>query len=123
MFHKLLEDGDVERQPISERMAHYIVPKALGRTESATAIPAFGEPLSDRCLLWPHARAHRDQQRVQLISVECDDGWYHDVAYPGYMWADTPNLWRAPGLTFSGSSNEHVYAHEPLNTEFEELCR
>jgi hypothetical protein len=51
---------------------------------------------------------------VQLVSVKTVEGWYYDLWYPSYSWADTPNSWQAPGLKFSGESNEHTLSYPPL---------
>ena len=51
------------------------------------------------------------------------EGWHYDLCYPGYMWADTENVWRAPGFEFSGSLNGHYYGYEPLESVVRSLRR
>jgi len=49
-----------------------------------------------------------------LVSVETETGWYHDVWYPGYAWADTPRSWRPVGLNAQGDSNTYFLDHPAL---------
>jgi hypothetical protein len=65
-------------------------------------------PLSRAGLLWPQARARRDFERVQLVSVGAQAGYYYDLWYPGYVWADTVTLWRTPGLKAAVGTNDHI---------------
>ena len=72
-------------------------------------------------LLLPQARAKRDAQRLQLISVQAGEGWFHDLLYPGYCWAETPDRWRPPGLVL-GDGNYRL-DHAPLHQAAGELNR
>jgi hypothetical protein len=87
----------------------------------ALHVPKFNELISDACTLWPQARAKRDAEKVALVSVEANGGWYYDLWYPAYMWAETPHRWRAPGLTLAGSSNGYYFEHAPLKRTIQEL--
>lgn len=116
-----IEDGSVRRQPVHERFTLYVIPAALGPREAARRVPGFNEALSERGLLWPHARARWDFERAQQVSVEVEGGWHHDLWFPGYAWADTERLWRPPGLVFSGSTNGHVVGFEALEEALEAL--
>jgi hypothetical protein len=105
----LIDRGDVRRRPVSPRFVLYDVPFALAGKE-ALYVPAQGEPISEACLLWPHARARLDRERVTQITVGAPGGWTHEVWYPGYCWCDAPDSWRPPGLEDDGR-----FAHVPLS--------
>lgn len=112
----LVERGDVARTAVGDRFAHYVIPRRLAGNDlpRALRVPRFNAPLSSECLLWPQARARLDRERVHLVSVEAEAGWYHDLWYPGYAWADTPRSWRPAGLAAQGDSNEYLLSHAPL---------
>jgi hypothetical protein len=111
-----IDGGAVERTPHGRRFVHYRVPQRLaeGRLGDWLVVQPFGQSLAAAGLLAPQARARLDGERVQLLSVESAAGTYHDLWYPGYAWAETPQRWRPPGLAPAGSSNEHTVDHEPL---------
>jgi hypothetical protein len=122
----LVERGDVARKVLGERFASYVIPRRLaagGDVERALRVPGFNAPLSSECLLSPRARARFDRERVHLVSVETDGGWYHDLWYPGHVWAETPGLWRPAGLRAQGDSNTHLLEHPALADEVSELAR
>lgn len=121
----LVERGDVARKVVGDRFAHYVMPRRLvgGDLPRALRVPRFNAPLSSECLLWPHARAHFDRERVHLVSIEAEAGWYHDLWYPGYAWADTPRSWRPPGLAAQGDSNAYLLHHAPLADAVGALAR
>jgi hypothetical protein len=121
----LVERGDVAREVLGERFARYVIPRRLWGDDLARAlrVPSFNAPLSSECLLWPQARARFDRERVHLVSVEADAGWYHDLWYPGYSWADTPHSWRPAGLRARGNSNTHLLEHPALSDAASELAR
>jgi len=121
----LVERGDVARKVLGERFAHYVIPRRLGASDlpRAVRVPGFNAPLSSECLLWPQARARFDRERVHLVSVEAEAGWYHDLWYPGYAWADTPRSWRPAGLSAQGDSNTHVLDHPALADAVDGLAR
>jgi hypothetical protein len=101
------------------------VPSAISRAtlETALRVPDFNAAISDDVLFWPQARARWDREKVQLVSIETANGWYHDLWYPAYLWAETPNSWRAPGLEFVENS-KYGLSHAPLEAvarQFQEL--
>ena len=112
----LIESGEVLRTVCHPRFVHYAIPRPVATRDLGAALhtPRFNAPLSSTTLLLPHARARLDRERVQLVSVEAPNGWYYDLYYPGYAWADTPRSWRVPGLTSAGTSNSHLLDHPPL---------
>ncbi len=71
----------------------------------ALKIPAFNALLDDSVWLWPQSRNRFDGECVQLVTIPVSGGFHHDLWYPGYMWAETPDRWRAPGFEFAGSTN------------------
>jgi hypothetical protein len=120
----LVERGDIARKLLGERFAHYVIPHRIAGADLARAlrVPSFNAPLSSDCLLLPQARAHFDRERVHLVSVEADGGWYHDLWYPGYAWADTPRSWHPAGLSSQEDSNAHLLDHPPLTDAVAELA-
>jgi hypothetical protein len=120
-----IENGSIERTQLGERFVHYAIPRSLAETDLAAAlhIPPFNVPFSRAALLWPHARAKRDRERVQLVSTATRQGLYYDLWYPGYVWADIVTLWRAPGIQSAAGSNEHTLAYSQLADAVAELSR
>ncbi|GEN34393.1 DUF6687 family protein [Aneurinibacillus danicus] len=118
-----IDAGHIIRHEIHSRFVHYHIPAALAEKSltKALKVPAFNEALQDDMWLHPQARNRLDQEKVQLISVETPDGWYYDLWYPGYMWADTPHSWRAPGFVFNGSTNGYLYGYAPLEEAVQTL--
>jgi hypothetical protein len=115
-------DGTVRRTEHHERFVHYAVPKHLseGTLETALRVPKFNAFITDDVLFWPQARARWDREKIQLVSIEAAGGWYYDLWYPSYLWAETPNSWRAPGLQFTRNSACMV-SYEPLATAARDL--
>jgi len=116
---QLVERGDIARRVLGKHFAQYVIPRRLtggGGSDLSRAlrVPGFNAPLSSECLLWPQARARFDREQVHLVSVEAAAGWYHDLWYPGYVWADTPRSWRPAGLRAQGDSNTHLFDHPAL---------
>ncbi len=120
---QLVSDGTIGRLLLHERFVHYAIPlvtceQAIARSLRA---PAFCQPFSGQSLLSPHVRARRDEQRLQLVSVETASGWFYDLFYPGYAWADVVARWRPPGLRFTLDSNGSLLDHEPLRDSVNRL--
>jgi hypothetical protein len=94
----LLKRGEINRTVLHDRFVSYFIPKALStvNVESYLAMPKFNELISTRLAFWPQVRNKLDKERVQLVIVEGEAGFYYDLWYPPYMWADTRDLWRAP---------------------------
>jgi len=111
---QLLESGAVERVPLAPRAVHYRVPVHLAAPDltPCLAVPRFDADLTAPVLLLPQARARRDAQALQLASVPGRDGWFHDLLYPGYCWAETPGRWRPPGLV-ADYAGEQVRLQSP----------
>lgn len=119
-----IEDGSIARTQLTDRLVHYAIPRSLAEQDLAAAlhVPAFNVPFSRAALLWPHARARLDRERVQLVSIATRHGIYYDLWYPGYVWADT-TLWRAPGVHSAVGSNEHTLEYAHLTEAVAELAR
>ncbi|MGZ6143783.1 MAG: DUF6687 family protein [Myxococcales bacterium] len=106
---RLLDRGDVRRRTWGARFVHYEIPFSL-TGPTALHVPAHGEPFSDACLLWPHARARLDRDRITLLTVGVRGGWAHELWYPGYAWSDAPQSWRPPAIEETGA-----FFHAPLS--------
>lgn len=120
--HRLLDDGTVDVST-SGRLATFRLPTPGDRTamRASSTVPPFNAVVDASALLWPHARNRDHGEHVHLVSVPVDGGWHHDIHYPGYSWAHTPNRWRPPGLMSTGSSNEWQLDHPPLTAAVETL--
>lgn len=121
---ELVNSGRVSRTVRHDHFVHYHLPASVVQGDSARAlhIPAFNALLNDDSLLLPQVRHQLDPEKVHLLSVAgAEGGTYYDLWYPGYMWAETPHAWRAPGFTFSGSTNGHYYGHPPLEEIVQQL--
>jgi hypothetical protein len=57
------------------------------------------------------------------VSTERSGGWFHDLWFPGYLWADTEGLWRVPGMTYHDGMSSYQIQNEWLITAFEQLQR
>jgi hypothetical protein len=119
----LLDSGAVAVKDQGPRFAAFEVPRAVSRDafDRALHVPGFNEALSNRALLWPQARARDRGSSVHLVSVEAPGGWYHDLWYPGYCWAETHRRPAAPGLVLRGDV-QHL-AHAGLAAAAADLAR
>lgn len=119
-----VESGEIMREVYHERFVHYHVPGHLAKEnmDQALKVPEFNAPLDDDLWLFPQVRSFQDREKVHLVSVAGENGTYFDLWYPGYMWADTPNSWRAPGFQFTGSTNGYFYGYQPLQEVLEKLA-
>ena len=106
-------------------MSHYVVPLAVAGDddERASYSPEFNESISPKAVLWPQVRARWDSERACLVSVERRSGWFHDLWFPGYLWADTEGLWQVPGLTYHDGMGSYDLANPRLVAAFEALQR
>lgn len=124
---ELIDGGRVKRDLHHPRFVQYTLPWPLADGEGALArclaVPRFNMPFSGDALLWPHARARLDRDRMQLVSVATPEGWHHDLWAPGHSWADTPGRWRLPGLASGGDSNVHLLDHPRLTQAAQALQR
>jgi hypothetical protein len=99
---RLVEEDKIIRSVIDDRLAHYVVPLAVAGEDDtgASYSPDFNEAVSQKAMLWPEVRARWDAERVCLVSVERQSGWFYDLYFPGYLWADTEGRWQVPGMTY-----------------------
>jgi hypothetical protein len=119
---ELVEQGKITRVQNTARFAHYVVPLAVaGDDERASYVPEFNEAISSKAALSPHVRARWDSQRVCLVSSERTAGWFHDLWFPGYLWADTEGRWHTPGLTYADGMSSYAIEDDALIHVFEEL--
>jgi hypothetical protein len=120
---QLVEEGQIVRWEISERLTHYVIPQTIAGDDDTRAsyVPEFNEAISEKALLWPQARAKWDTERVCLVSTERQGGWFHDVWFPGYHWADAAGLWCAPGMNYHDGMASYDLDCPPLAAAFAEL--
>jgi hypothetical protein len=122
---EIVEQGRIARNLIGDRLAHYIVPLDVAGDDDnrATYCPEFNEATSESAVLWPHVRAKLDRERMCLVSVERKLGWFHDLWFPGYLWADTEGLWQVPDLTYHDGMGSYALDNRHLVAAFDELQR
>ena len=122
---ELIEQRQITRSLINERLVHYIIPLAIAGDDDqrASNSPEFNEAISDAAVLWPQSRARWDAERVCLVSIERKTGWFHDLWFPGYLWADTEGLWRVPGLNYHDGMASYDLDNAGLLSSFEQLQR
>jgi hypothetical protein len=89
----------------------------------ASYVPEFNEAISPKTLLWPQGRACWDAERVRLVSMKRRTGWFHDLWFPGYLWADTEGKWLVPGVTYHDGMSRYEIENERLTAAFEQLQR
>lgn len=122
---ELVEQGEITRRLIGDRLVHYIAPLNVAGDDDdrAAYCPGFNEAISDNAVLWPQARAKFDRERICLVSVERKLGWFHDLWLPGYLWAETEGLWQVPGLTYHDGMASYDLNNQHLAAAFQELQR
>lgn len=122
---ELVEQERITRSVIGRRLAHYVVPLEVAGDDDAqvTHVPAFNEAISTQAILWPQVRAYWDAERVCLVSVERTTGWFHDLWFPGYLWADTEGKWLVPGVTYQDGMSRYDIDNDRLIAAFENLQR
>ena len=112
---QFVESGQIVRREVSKRFTQYIIPASLVESDQQAAyIPGFNELVSENAILWPQVRARWDAERVCLVSTERPSGWFHDLCYPGYLWADTDGPWTPPGIDYYDSMSSYVISDETL---------
>lgn len=122
---ELVEQEKISRRLIGDRLAHYVVPLGIAGDDDhpAAYCPEFNEAISDCAVLWPQVRAKLDRERMCLVSNERKQGWFHDLWFPGYLWADTEGLWQAPGLTYHDGMASYDLNDRRLLAVFDDLQR
>jgi hypothetical protein len=120
---KLVEHGQIGRTLHHQRFSAWRIPREAhqGELDRALMVNGFNASLEDGSLLHGVTRNRLDGERVQLVSVEGEGGWYHDLHYPGYMWALTVNRWRAPGFWEGETSNTWYFRYAPLEAALARL--
>ena len=121
----LVQQGRISRRENDARLVQYIIPLTIAGDDDARAsyVPEFNEAVSANALLWPQVRARWDAERVCLVSVERETGWFHDLWFPGYLWADTQGKWSVPGFTYHDGMSHYDLRNERLIDAFEGLQR
>jgi hypothetical protein len=112
--------GEIGVEAITDRLVSFVFPAVPDR-DAVLKVPILNEVVDDSVWLWPQVRNREYGQRVQIVSVPANDGWFHDVWVPSYAWAETPDRWSLPGLVSTGDSNQWIVDHEPLRHAAAEL--
>lgn len=122
---ELVEQGRIVRFQIEDRLALYLVPLAMAENsdDRASFVPGFNELISEKAILWPQVRARWDAERVCLASTDRKGGWFHDLYFPGYLWADTEGKWLVPGMQYHDGMASYDLDNSRLIAAFEELQR
>lgn len=121
---QLIEGGQIIRSTIGNRLAHYVVPLSVaGRDDARVSyVPRFNEAISTKARLWPQVRSRWDADRVCLVSYERDHGWYHDLWFPGYLWADA-DRWQVPGMNYHDGMESYEIDNPALVAAVEGMQR
>ncbi|HVX63894.1 MAG TPA: DUF6687 family protein [Pirellulales bacterium] len=121
---ELVEQGRIARSFLGDRLAHYIVPRDIaGDDARASYVPGFNEAISDKAGLWPQVLARSDAERISLVSFERAGGWFHDLYFPGYQWADAAGRWFVPGMHYHDGMSSYDLDNPGLIAAFAELQR
>lgn len=122
---ELVGQGRIVRFLIQDRLALYLVPLAMANNsdDRASYVPGFNELISEKAVLWPQVRARWDAERVCLVSFERTGGWFHDLYFPGYLWADTEGKWLVPGMQYHEGMASYDLDNPRLVAAFEKLQR
>jgi hypothetical protein len=122
---ELVDQKLILRSVIDNRLVHYVVPSAVAGDDDTRAshAPEFNEAISPAAILWPQVRARWDAERVCLVSAQRTTGWFHDLYFPGYLWADTADRWLVPGLRYHDGIASYDLGHDRLQAAMHELRR
>lgn len=121
---RLIDEGRIHRTVLNTNLVQYVVPQsvAVGRETQFLDIPHFCQPISDSLIFWPNIRNKWDQEKVQLIGVETENGYSYELMYPGYVWADSAGLWRPQDLILPERMGElFVLNNEHLQSAVKDL--
>lgn len=97
----LFDTGAIVRRLCNERFVLYETQLSQldDCTRTANLFRAANRFLSSQAASFARGRNRKDFERIQLLSyVDGNNQRYYDLWYPPYVWADTPGLWRPPGL-------------------------
>ncbi|HXY34828.1 MAG TPA: DUF6687 family protein [Planctomycetaceae bacterium] len=122
---ELVKQGAIARIPRTERFVQYIIAYSVAGDNDARAAytPEFNQAISADALLWPQVRSCWDAERICLVSTERSRGWFHDLCFPGYLWADTERKWRVPGLNYHDGMASYDIRNDELIAGFQQLQR
>lgn len=120
---ELVKQGKITRREIENQFVQYIVPLSVAGDDDGRAsyVPGFNETISPKAILWPQIRSRWDAERICLVSTERNTGWFHDLCFPGYLWADTEGKWIPPGLTYHDGMSRYDLQNKELIDAFERL--
>lgn len=113
-----IHDGNLQREVIHEHFVWYNLPQPSNTANISKFlhIPQFNAILSNDTLILPQARNFFDKEKVQLLSLETNKGYYYDLWYPSYSWAETPHSWQPPGLLIEKTQNLLIPLDYPFLT-------
>lgn len=118
-----LDHDEVQTSLLKPRLASFVVPRALAESDPwAVAAPPWGGVSHPATRLHPVARMREHAEKILIHSVEVEGGWVHDLWYPSYAWAETPNRWRPPGLT-PDPSHGWKLDHPPLTAAIGDFAK
>ena len=122
---ELVQQGKIIRREIDAWLTQYVISLAVAGDDDSriSYVPEFNEVISPKALLWPQVRACWDAERVCLVSVERKSGWFHDLWFPGYLWADTEGKWIVPGINYHDGMSRYEIRNARLIAAFENLQR
>ena len=107
-----VHSGRIARTLLAPRLVHHVLAEPAPDSDT---LPPLDSPVRAQAVLPPQVRSRHDGERLQLLSSPQGAGWRHDLCWPGHAWAETPGLWRPPGLQPGGGSNHHRLHHPPLD--------
>jgi hypothetical protein len=117
-----LDSDEIVTSLLKPRLASFVIPRALAdRDPWAVAAPPWGGVSHPATKLHPAARMRDHAEKILIVSAEVEGGWVHDLWYPSYAWAETPNRWRPPGLT-EDPSHGYCLAHPKLTAAIDDFA-
>jgi hypothetical protein len=120
---KALDEDVVATSLLKPHLASFVVPRELAESDPwAVAAPPWGGVSHPATRLHPVARMRDHAEKILIVSTEVAGGFLHDLWYPSYAWAETPNRWRPPGLT-PDAPHGYRFDHPPLTAAIGDLAR